>query len=69
MNCVDNAAKLHCGAFLIADCDGITRASLMLSSMEAQSTGVYKIPDFTDYICDRLSPMYTALCECVLCPL
>ncbi len=69
VNCVDNAAKLHCGAFLIADCDGITRASLMLSSMEAQSTGVYKIPDFTDYICDRLSPMYTALCECVLCPL
>ena len=69
VNCIMNAARLHCGSFLLGVSGNRTKAVLSISSMEAQSTGAYKLPDFTDYICDRLSPMYTALCDCVLCPL
>ncbi len=67
---VRRCVELHHGTLLFQSDEGGTLAALALPrDLEAQQgTSPLPQPDFVEYICDRLSPVYTGLSGLCLCP-
>ncbi len=62
---IKHAVELHKGKlFYLKDKERLTVNIFLPYSMNASKQ--YFPPDFIDLICDKLSPIYTALCDCCL---
>lgn len=53
-------AALHGGTLLLSHADGYSPVTLALPHIETAAS-TWETPDFTDWLADRLSPVYTAL--------
>lgn len=67
---VRRCVELHRGTLLFQSDEGCTAAALALPrGLEARAEAdPLPQPDFVEYICDRLSPVYTGLCGLCPCP-
>ena len=57
-------AHLHGGAVYLIQSNGFTAVRLPFPAVKA-SLPQWDLPDFTDWLADGLSPIYTALCESI----
>lgn len=67
---VRRCMELHKGTLLFQSDEGGTVAAFALPRDLALPEDAYPLPqpDFVEYICDRLSPVYTGLCGLCPCP-
>lgn len=71
LNAAQNCARLHGGTCFISSSNKSTKAvfSVNIYKDKQKNFSQYIPPDFTEYICDRLSPLYTGLCKSIICPI
>lgn len=67
---VRRCMELHKGTLLFQSDEGGTAAAFALPRDLALPEDAYPLPqpDFVEYICDRMSPVYTGLCGLCPCP-
>lgn len=66
---VRKASQLNGGTILFSSTDDFTTVSVSISSILLSDNKPYAQPSFSDLICNRMSPIYTGLCEICSCPL